>query len=118
MMEQAHIYSRYLCPPTSVIRTRAPGLTPKVEAYDPQNFLMTFFLFLVIENCNKITTQQQWHRRRADKLLAAAARRSTKVGGGAQKLSAAGARLYTVVGRRRHPSGEVTLILPETSPKL
>src|SRR6218665_4199786 len=26
------------------------------------------FEILVIENCNKITTQQQWHRRRADKL--------------------------------------------------
>ena len=52
--------------------------------------------FLVIENCNKISTQQQLHRRRADK-LSAAARRSTKVGGGgAHKLSAAAerARLY------------------------
>jgi len=28
--------------------------------------------FLVIVNCNKISTQQQWHRQRADKLSAAA----------------------------------------------
>src|SRR6218665_3775703 len=49
------------------------------------------FEILVIENCNKITTQQQWHRRRADK-LSAAARRSTKVGGGAHKFSAAARR--------------------------
>src|SRR6218665_1269063 len=40
----------------------------KISIY-PQNFLMTF---LIIENCNKISTQQQWHRRRADKLTAAA----------------------------------------------
>src|SRR6218665_2178736 len=38
-------------------------------------------LFLVIENCNKISTLHQWHRRRVDK-LSAAARRSTKVCGG------------------------------------
>src|SRR6218665_1454731 len=47
---------------------------------------------LVIENreyCNKINTHQKWNRRLADKLSAAAARGSTKVGGGAQKLSAA-----------------------------
>src|SRR6218665_3814297 len=33
------------------------------------------FYFLVIENCNKITTQQQWHRwrRRADQQKLAAA---------------------------------------------
>ena len=47
-------------------------------------------IFLVIENCNKVSTQQQWHRRRADKLSAVAACRSTKVGGGGtHKLSAA-----------------------------
>src|SRR6218665_3436355 len=52
--------------------------------------------FLVIENCNKISTQQQWHRRRADKLAVARRapinksrrRRPQIVGGGA-----AGARL-------------------------
>src|SRR6218665_1507530 len=48
-------------------------------------------LFLVTENCNKITTQQQWHRRRADKLSAAAPARRTTKGGGAFKLSARGA---------------------------
>jgi len=48
--------------------------------------------FLVIENCNKISTQQQRNRRRADK-LSTAARQSTKVGGGgAHKLSAAARR--------------------------
>ena len=56
-------------------------------SFYPQNFLITSFL--IIENCNKISTQQKWHRRRADK-LSAAARRSIKVhGGGAHKLSAA-----------------------------
>jgi len=55
-------------------------ISKKISLY-PQNSLMTF---LVIENCNKITTQQQWHRRRAD-ILSAAARRSTK-GGGAHKI--------------------------------
>jgi len=50
---------------------------------------ISFDLFLLIENCNKISTQQQWHRRRADKLSAAAARRSAKIcGGGAHKLAA------------------------------
>src|SRR6218665_4049572 len=43
-------------------------------------------LFLVTENCNKITTQQQWHRRRADK-LSAAARRTKKRRGTAFKIS-------------------------------
>jgi len=30
-------------------------------------------LFIVMENCNKITTQQQWHRARADQQKSAAA---------------------------------------------
>jgi len=62
---------------------------PEKISFYPQNFLVTF---LVIENCNKISTQQQWNRLSADTLSAAAAsRRSIKVGGDAHKLSAAAA---------------------------
>src|SRR6218665_800414 len=75
----------------------------------PKNFVLSSTFsddhFLVIENCNKKSTQQEWHRWRADK-LSAAARQSTKVSGDAHKLlaavaavrcGAAGARLYLVL---------------------
>ena len=44
---------------------------PTKISFYPQNFLMTF---LVIENCNKISTQQKWHRQCANKLSAVALR--------------------------------------------
>src|SRR6218665_2772055 len=53
--------------------------------------------FLVIQNCNKITTQQRWNRRRTDK-FSAAARQSTKVGGGTNKFSAARRGQRTALG--------------------
>ena len=51
--------------------------------------LFLFCFFLVIENCNEISTQQQWHRRRVEK-LSAAARHLIKVGGGATRSERSG----------------------------